>query len=63
MPTAEVQGKLPLFPYLSAEAKTVEPTRAKGMLPSQEIHAVFPSPQLVPAKVSGFVGWLQGGRY
>jgi DNA-binding transcriptional LysR family regulator len=30
------------------------------MLPSQEIHAVFPSPQLVPAKVSGFVGWLQG---
>jgi DNA-binding transcriptional LysR family regulator len=29
-------------------------------LPSQEIHAVFPSPQLVPAKVSGFVGWLQG---
>ena len=30
------------------------------MLPSQEIHAVYPSPQLVPAKVSGFVGWLQG---
>lgn len=30
------------------------------VLPSQEIHAVYPSPQLVPAKVSGFVGWLQG---
>jgi DNA-binding transcriptional LysR family regulator len=30
------------------------------MLPSQEIHAVYPSPQMVPAKVSGFVGWLQG---
>lgn len=29
-------------------------------LPSQEIHAVYPSPQLVPAKVSGFVAWLQG---
>ena len=29
-------------------------------LPSQEIHAVYPSPQLVPAKVSSFVGWLQG---
>ncbi len=29
-------------------------------LPSQEIHAVYPSPQLVPAKVTEFVGWLQG---
>jgi DNA-binding transcriptional LysR family regulator len=29
-------------------------------LPSQEIHAVYPSPSLVPAKVSGFVAWLQG---
>lgn len=29
-------------------------------LPSQEIHAVYPSPLLVPAKVSGFVTWLQG---
>ena len=29
-------------------------------LPSQEIHAVFPSPRLVPAKVSGFTEWLQG---
>jgi len=28
-------------------------------LPSQEIHAVYPSPLLVPAKVSGFVTWLQ----
>ncbi len=28
-------------------------------LPSQEIHAVYPSPQLVPAKVIGFVAWLQ----
>ena len=29
-------------------------------LPSQEIHAVYPSPQLVPAKVTSFVTWLQG---
>ena len=28
-------------------------------LPRQEIHAVFPSPRLVPAKVRGFVDWLQ----
>lgn len=28
-------------------------------LPLQEIHAVFPSPRLVPAKVRGFVAWLQ----
>lgn len=28
-------------------------------LPRQEIHAVFPSPRLVPAKVCGFVAWLQ----
>lgn len=29
-------------------------------LPAQEIHAVYPSPQLVPAKVTSFVAWLQG---
>ena len=29
-------------------------------LPPQEIHAVYPSPQMVPAKVSGFIEWLQG---
>lgn len=29
-------------------------------LPSQEIHAVFPSPRLLPAKVSGLITWLQG---
>ena len=28
-------------------------------LPSQEMHAVFPSPKLVPQKVVGFIGWLQ----
>lgn len=29
-------------------------------LPEQEIHAVFPSPKLVPGKVSGFVAFLRG---
>jgi DNA-binding transcriptional LysR family regulator len=29
-------------------------------LPVQEIHAVYSSPRLVPAKVSTFVTWLQG---
>jgi DNA-binding transcriptional LysR family regulator len=29
-------------------------------LPAQEIHVVFPSPRLVPAKVTGFIAWLQG---
>ncbi|MBU6438754.1 MAG: LysR family transcriptional regulator [Betaproteobacteria bacterium] len=29
-------------------------------LPSQEIHAVYPSPNMVPAKVTRFVDWLQG---
>ena len=28
-------------------------------LPAQEIHAVYPSPRLVPAKVIGFIEWLQ----
>jgi DNA-binding transcriptional LysR family regulator len=29
-------------------------------LPEQEIHAVFPSPKLVPAKVQAFIALLQG---
>jgi len=29
-------------------------------LPTQEVHAVFPSPKLVPQKVTGFIRWLQG---
>ncbi len=38
----------------------VVPLLSEWSLPSQEIHAVFPSPRLVPAKVSHFVGWIQG---
>ena len=30
------------------------------VLPEQEIHAVFPSPKLVPGKVQAFVAFLQG---
>ena len=33
---------------------------ADHALAEQEIHAVFPSPKLVPGKVSGFVAFLQG---
>jgi DNA-binding transcriptional LysR family regulator len=29
-------------------------------LPEQEIHAVFPSPKLVAAKVQAFVAFMQG---
>ena len=29
-------------------------------LPHQEIHAVYPSPKLVPGKVQAFIGFLQG---
>jgi DNA-binding transcriptional LysR family regulator len=28
-------------------------------LPPQDVHAVFPSPRMLPAKVSGFVDWLR----
>ncbi len=28
-------------------------------LPSQQVHAVYPSPRLVPAKVTAFIEWLQ----
>ena len=30
------------------------------LLPAQEMHAVYPSPRLVPTKVQLFVSWLQG---
>jgi len=38
---------------------TVVPLLGAWSLPSQEVHAVFPSPRMLPLKVSGFVGWLQ----
>jgi DNA-binding transcriptional LysR family regulator len=44
----------------SLHSGAIVPLLGDWTLPPQEIHAVFPSPQLVPAKVSGFVAWLQG---
>ena len=32
---------------------------ADHSLPAQEVHAVFPSPKLVPSKVTGFIAFLQ----
>lgn len=43
----------------SVRSGAVRVVLADWTLPVQEIHAVFPSPRLVPAKVSGFVTWLQ----
>ena len=52
---------LPMYvAYESLRAKAVVPLFSDYSLPSQEIHAVYPSPRLVPAKVTGFVNWLQG---
>jgi DNA-binding transcriptional LysR family regulator len=44
----------------SVRTGSVQPLLAGWTLPEQEVHAVFPSPRMVPAKVSGFVTWLQG---
>ena len=34
---------------------SVQPILERHALPTQEIHAVFPSPKLVPGKVSAFI--------
>jgi DNA-binding transcriptional LysR family regulator len=44
----------------SVQAGAVQPLLTGWTLPEQEVHAVFPSPRLVPSKVTGFVAWLQG---
>lgn len=46
--------------YESVRSGVLTEVLADWALPSQEIHAVYPSPQLVPAKVTSFVSWLQG---
>ncbi len=46
--------------YESVKTGAVLPLLTQWALPSQEIHAVYTSPRLVPAKVSGFIAWLQG---
>ena len=48
------------FDYTIEVITDKQPVLTDWTLPSQEIHAVYPSPRLVPAKVSGFIEWLQG---
>ena len=48
--------------YVAGDAVAAErlvPLLRDHALPSQQVHAVFPSPKLVPRKVTGFIGWLQ----
>jgi len=55
------QAALPWYvAYESVKAGAVTPVLTEWTLPSQEIHAVYPSPRQLPAKVSGFIDWLQG---
>lgn len=44
----------------SISSGSVQEVLGDWALPSQEIHAVFPSPRLLPTKVSGLIAWLQG---
>ena len=37
----------------------VQPVLADHALPAQDVHAVFPSPKLVPSKVLSFIAYLQ----
>ena len=46
--------------HASLREGALQPLLPHWSLPEQEMHAVFPSPRLVPGKVSGFVDWLQG---
>ena len=45
--------------YTSVRDRKVVPLMTDFALPVQEMHAVFPSPKLVPSKVSSFIGFLQ----
>jgi DNA-binding transcriptional LysR family regulator len=38
---------------------SVVPVMSDHGLPAQEVHAVFPSPKLVPSKVTSFIDFLQ----
>jgi len=44
----------------SISNRNLKPLLQDWNLPSQEIHAVFSSPRLVPSKVSNLIDWLQG---
>ena len=45
--------------HASVAAGALRPILEAWTLPSQEVHAVYPSPRLVPAKVKSLVGYLQ----
>jgi len=52
---------LPLYVAHAAIARgELVPLLERHALPVQALHAVFPSPRQLPAKVSSFVNWLQG---
>lgn len=55
---------LAVMPHYVARASLAEgalvPVLPELGLPSQELHAVYPSPKLLPGKVQAFVSWLQG---
>lgn len=44
----------------SVAAGSVRQVLADHRLPTQDLHAVFPSPKMVPTKVSQFIEWLAG---
>lgn len=49
--------------YVARESladRSVRPVLERFTLPTQEIHAVYPSPKLVPGKVSSFIEHLRG---
>jgi DNA-binding transcriptional LysR family regulator len=54
---------LALLPHYVARVSLAEgalvPVLPALALPSQELHAVYPSPKLLPGKVQVFVNWLQ----
>lgn len=54
---------LAMLPWYVAHASVREgqvvPLLTNFALPVQEMHAVFPSPKLLPSKVSSFIGYLQ----
>jgi DNA-binding transcriptional LysR family regulator len=45
--------------HASVQAKRIVPLLTDHALPVQEMHAVFPSPKLVPSKVTSFISFLQ----
>lgn len=45
--------------HASVRERKVVPLLTEFALPVQEMHAVFPSPKLVPSKVSSFIGFVQ----